>query len=309
MPALVLLLPLLLLLCLPFALAAFALVPAAAAIPLAPPSVVQAYQQGVADYLDQIADDTTPGKPVPDIDWRQVLVVEAVRREQQLEGLTAADARRLAAKFVEKHTEKRETCDPGPTPDSPPNCTTETITWYEALPFDEVLTRLGFDEIQREWAYTMLRTDLNLLSDVGTDCVPPGWQPRPRPGWLWPIPASTTITSCFGPRIDPVELVDGTHYGLDVGAPHGTPVLAARDGLVTYAGWDGNYGQVVRIAHSDGTLTVYAHLSQIRVTRGQRVTAGTLIGNVGSTGKSTGPHLHFEVRSGGRPLDPLTYYR
>lgn len=114
-------------------------------------------------------------------------------------------------------------------------------------------------------------------------------------------PISAPIGDGFGPRGNVF------HPGLDFPAPFGTPVYAARSGRVTWAGWStGGYGNLVSIAHGGGVRTMYAHLSAVLVTRGQAVSTGTLVGRVGSTGFSTGPHLHFEVRLRGAALDPLT---
>ena len=97
------------------------------------------------------------------------------------------------------------------------------------------------------------------------------------------------------------------HNGIDFAAPYGTPVYASAGGTVTVSGWYGDYGYCVIIRHPDGSETVYAHNSQNRVSRGQTVAQGQLIAKVGSTGNSTGNHLHFEIRSGGSFLNPLTY--
>jgi murein DD-endopeptidase MepM/ murein hydrolase activator NlpD len=114
-------------------------------------------------------------------------------------------------------------------------------------------------------------------------------------------PVSAGSTDGFGPRDNKF------HPGIDFPAPTGTAVFAARSGRVTWAGWwPGGYGNLVSVAHGYGLRTMYAHLSSITVRRGQRVATGTLVGRVGSTGLSTGPHLHFELRLRGAALDPAT---
>jgi murein DD-endopeptidase MepM/ murein hydrolase activator NlpD len=114
-------------------------------------------------------------------------------------------------------------------------------------------------------------------------------------------PISAHITDPFGPRGNKF------HPGVDFPAAAGTAVFAARSGRVTWAGWwAGGYGNLVSVAHGNGVRTMYAHLSSIAVRRGQRVATGTLLGRVGSTGLSTGPHLHFELRLRGAALDPTT---
>ena len=127
----------------------------------------------------------------------------------------------------------------------------------------------------------------------------------PDDGFRWPLAIAPRITSRFGWRAVSVA-GNRYHQGLDLGAPTGTPVLAARDGVVHRTGWIGAYGYAVYLRHEDGFETRYAHLSRIDVATGARVGRGDRIGAVGTTGASTGPHLHFEVRRDGRALDPLT---
>ena len=118
-------------------------------------------------------------------------------------------------------------------------------------------------------------------------------------GFTWPT--SGQITSGFGPRWGRM------HQGLDIAAPTGRPITAAKSGTVIVAGWSGGYGQLVVIDHGGGLATAYAHQSRIAVRTGDPVTQGGLVGFVGSTGHSTGPHLHFEVRVNGAARDPLPY--
>lgn len=96
------------------------------------------------------------------------------------------------------------------------------------------------------------------------------------------------------------------HTGVDIAAPKGTPIYASEEGVVTLAGWSGSYGRCVLIDHENGVVTRYAHQSKIIVKVGQRVEQGQIIGYVGSTGRSTGPHLHFEIIENGRTVNPTT---
>lgn len=119
-------------------------------------------------------------------------------------------------------------------------------------------------------------------------------------GWMWPLRGR--VTSLFGMRWG-----NDFHPGIDIGAPTGATVVAARGGLVVSAGWDGGYGLSVVIDHGGGVRTRYAHGSSLLVRSGQRVEQGQPVLRVGSTGFSTGPHLHFEILIGGRAVDPLRY--
>jgi murein DD-endopeptidase MepM/ murein hydrolase activator NlpD len=132
--------------------------------------------------------------------------------------------------------------------------------------------------------------------------------PERAPGQLaWPV--TGTITSPFGMRPNPFGGGAEFHQGLDIAAPMGTTVTAAASGQIISAGWYGGYGNYILIDHGGGMSTGYGHLSQIFVSSGQQVQRGQAIGAVGSTGMSTGPHLHFEVRISGKPTDPAAYLR
>jgi murein DD-endopeptidase MepM/ murein hydrolase activator NlpD len=120
-------------------------------------------------------------------------------------------------------------------------------------------------------------------------------------------PVRGILTSGFGTRSDPMTHGPGLHQGVDIAAAAGQPVYAAADGLVLLAATTGGYGEAIYLAHGFGLSTRYGHLSEIDVRPGQRVHRGDLIGRVGSTGRSTGSHLHYEVRLDGNPVNPLAY--
>jgi murein DD-endopeptidase MepM/ murein hydrolase activator NlpD len=119
------------------------------------------------------------------------------------------------------------------------------------------------------------------------------------------LPAAGRITSYFGTRVHPILRFARFHAGVDIGAGWGAPIIAAGDGQVVGAGWAGGYGRQVRIAHGGGTVSTYSHMSDYAVVPGAYVRRGQVIGYVGSSGFSTGPHLHFEVRQGGVAVNPL----
>ena len=128
-------------------------------------------------------------------------------------------------------------------------------------------------------------------------------------GFIWPVHGM--VTSPFGYRVHPIFHSRIFHSGLDIAAPYGTPVRASNSGRVLYSGWYGGYGKVVIIDHGryNGvpTSTLYGHLSSYSVSAGDYVTRGQVVANEGTTGYSTGPHVHFEVRTNGQPSNPLSY--
>jgi murein DD-endopeptidase MepM/ murein hydrolase activator NlpD len=126
--------------------------------------------------------------------------------------------------------------------------------------------------------------------------------------YIWPTdPICKRISSGFGSRFHPVLKKYRYHSGLDIGAPKGTPIVATDNGVVIFSGFKGGYGKAVMIDHGLGYSSVYGHASVLLVTNGQEVTQGQRIALVGSTGLSTGPHLHFEIRKNGVPQNPLKY--
>ncbi|MBQ3626424.1 MAG: peptidoglycan DD-metalloendopeptidase family protein [Synergistaceae bacterium] len=123
----------------------------------------------------------------------------------------------------------------------------------------------------------------------------------------WPVRGQ--VTSKFGNRVHPMFKTKSNHSGIDIAAPSGTPVKAAASGEVLYVGWMRGYGQVIILDHGRNITTVYAHLSSTRVSDGQVIRAGSVIGGVGKTGNATGYHLHFEVRVNGKIQNPLSYLK
>jgi murein DD-endopeptidase MepM/ murein hydrolase activator NlpD len=172
---------------------------------------------------------------------------------------------------------------------------------------ESVLDQLRDRKAEFQGQIAALQTESSAISQllqgiqVGQIVIPPG------SGRLaTPVPGAR-ITSTFGPRTHPIFGDVRTHTGVDFGVGSGTPIRAAGDGTVVYAGPRGGYGNTTIIDHGSSLATLYAHQSNIHVSVGQRVSRGQVIGAVGSTGYSTGPHLHFEVRVNGTPVDPLPY--
>lgn len=122
---------------------------------------------------------------------------------------------------------------------------------------------------------------------------------------IWPVYG--TITSGFGWRSSPLESSSELHQGLDIAVGTGTPVVATADGKVVLSGWGGGYGNLVKIDHGNGLETLYGHNDKVAVTVGQEVKKGQIISYAGSTGNSTGPHVHYEIRKNGTAVDPMAY--
>jgi len=140
---------------------------------------------------------------------------------------------------------------------------------------------------------------------IAAGLPPPAERPEGGPvAFAWPVRGP--ITSPFGMRTDPVTGRYQLHSGIDIGAGYGVPIQASADGIVIYAGWYGGYGNAIIIDHSSGLSTLYAHCSAMYVSDHQWIQRGQVIGAVGATGWATGPHLHFEIRVNGVPVDPLS---
>jgi len=124
----------------------------------------------------------------------------------------------------------------------------------------------------------------------------------------WPVPSSQKLSSPFGNRINPINKKPEHHKGIDIGASYGANIIAAEGGTVISSEWSGGYGNTVIIFHGNGLSTLYAHCSSVLVAKGAAVTKGQVIAKIGSTGYSTGPHLHFEVRLNGVAQNPIPTY-
>lgn len=130
--------------------------------------------------------------------------------------------------------------------------------------------------------------------------------PIPRSAGAYIYPVNGPVTSNYGYRVHPIRGTTRLHTGMDFGVGYGVPILAADNGVVIHSGWYGGYGNTVIVDHGGGFTTLYAHASSLHVSHGQVVKQGQMVSKVGSTGMSTGPHLHFEVRYNGNPINPLS---
>jgi murein DD-endopeptidase MepM/ murein hydrolase activator NlpD len=151
-------------------------------------------------------------------------------------------------------------------------------------------------------------SDYNFLQTASFSTLyrnyPKQWQTHVRPS-LWPVEGR--IMSPFGIRTDPFSGEGAIHTGVDLSAPMGTPVRAVADGIIVNAGWSSGYGRLVIIDHGNGLETYYGHLSAFEVVPGQEVRRGDIIAKSGASGRATSPHLHYEVRIGGTPVNPYKF--
>jgi len=165
-------------------------------------------------------------------------------------------------------------------------------------------------ESQKE-TYEKMLDDLEEQSKIIADAIrklqSAGGQ---RPGrLLWPTPGYSRITSPYGMRLHPILKTNRFHTGIDIAAPYGSNVISTANGKVIFAGWQGGYGNTIIVDHGGGMSTLHAHLSKFLVKAGDNVKANQPIGKIGTSGWSTGPHLHFEVRINGDHVSPMPYLR
>ena len=158
----------------------------------------------------------------------------------------------------------------------------------------------------KEWKALPVVADKPAASLMAWDVVKPSTGGAPPSGG--PL-ASMRLSSSFGLRLHPILGGYRAHKGIDLAASAGSPIYATADGIVSRADWAGGYGLTVQLRHPGGVETRYAHMQRLAVTPGERVRKGETIGYVGSTGRSTGPHLHYEVLVGGRAVNPLAYLK
>ena len=266
-------------------------------------AVFSAKVTGAEDGTQVASLDDTQVQQMRDIMWEMNAVSSSTRTESHEVEVTEVDE-------DGKETTRTETV-------------TETILEISLThkTAEEMAQQYNFNARQNEYLALMSEPEnQNLWAELLGGFNSGGGQiMNPNTDWegtgifQWPLPQSYTITSWFGYREDPFTGEIAYHSGTDIGAPGGTPILTAADGTVTIANaidtWGGGYGYYIKINHNDTFDTLYAHCSSICVTVGQEVKQGEVIGYVGTTGNSTGNHLHFEVWQNGERTDALGYFK
>lgn len=230
------------------------------------------------------------------VPWKELVAIDAVRFQQDFSKASKPSIRELAKRFLKK-VERRDKDG-------------NVIVYYVLKPLEVVVAEmiasgeLVEGDLERIQNYLRLPWD----SAAETPELPGGYIPIPGgAGLVFPVVGQWHVSDVFRDRFNPVTGHREKHKGIDLASPEGTPVVAAKPGRVTVAKFNGSAGNEVKIDHGDGTVTRYLHLYSFSVHSGQTVEAGEPIARVGSTGQSTGPHLHFELYIRGTPVDPAPY--
>lgn len=169
------------------------------------------------------------------------------------------------------------------------------VDWHQTLNAKAAATTTGLT-LSQQTESGPVQENINIAGSMDTLAATPS---------IWPV--SGAVTSGFGWRNSPWGDGRELHPGIDIAAGMGTPVVATADGEVEKAGWSGGYGNIVQINHGNGIETIYGHNSKIAVSAGQAVKKGQVVAYAGSTGRSTGPHVHYEVRVNGTAVDPIKF--
>ena len=266
-------------------------------------AVFSAKVTGAEDGTQVASLDDTQVQQMRDIMWEMNAVSSSTRTESHEVEVTEVDEDGNETTHTETVTE-----------------TILEITIKHKTP-EEMARQYNFNSRQNEYLALMSEPEnQSLWAELLGGYTSGGGQiVNPDADWIgtgifqWPLPQSYTITSWFGYREDPFTGEIAYHSGTDIAAPEGTPILAAADGTVTIANaidsWGGGYGYHIKVNHNDTFDTLYAHCSSICVTVGQEVKQGEVIGYVGTTGNSTGNHLHFEVWQNGERTDALGFFK
>lgn len=260
------------------------------------------YMQGKLSYLEVLLDSTSMSDFLTRLDFLKRLM----ENDAKLVKETAAERDELARKKRELEEKKEQVVSLKRATELKQNTLAARSQERE-----DTLKRLQADKAACERAIEQLEATSRQITQMiqqyqsRTNNSSNSSTPKGNGSMIWP--ASGPITSGFGGREHPITGVYKQHTGIDIGASYGSSVVAADGGTVIYAGWMSGYGNTVILDHGGGISTLYGHMSSIAVSSGSGVSQGQVIGKVGSTGYSTGPHLHFEVRINGNPTNPLAY--
>jgi len=261
--------------------------------------LVAVYKSGSTTYLDVLLNSKSITDFISRYHWIGEIaeydnrLLKTIEREKQriVEIKVQVDEKNQNLKIIQENQEK--------TLIALENSKTIKNSYLNLLTEEEQAIQTKIEEYQVQMNNLDSQILFLTLGDLGLDYV--GGE------FMWPSPGYTTITSPFGTRFHPVLHVYRTHYGIDIGSPMGAHIVAANSGVVTTASYLSAYGKSVIIDHGGGVSTIYAHGSELLVNVGEEVNKGDLIMKAGSTGLSTGPHLHFGISVNGKYVDPMPY--
>lgn len=235
------------------------------------------------------------------IPWKELVAIDAVRYKQDFSKVSVSTATKLADRFILEVKTKDEEGN--------------IIVYYVIKSLETVVAEMIANGELVEGDLELIKRYLLFPWEAGAEGEPgqipglPGdYVPLPGGGGLvFPIVGQWVVSDHFKERKNPVTGKWENHRGIDLASPEGTPIVAAKSGRVVIAGFNEKAGNTVKIDHGDGTATRYLHMNSFTVREGQEVEAGAFIGTVGSTGQSTGAHLHFELHINGKAVNPARY--
>lgn len=299
----------------------------------------QAISQLTSEYYSsltamklQYTYDTVEMKGDTSINWKDVLAIYAVKYTNNADGFDVVTLNDKKLEYLEKLMKEMNPCTGVVTVKAKPVVTVVTdekgnqskkTTYVKQKVLTITSVHISakaqaeiekFDDEQKKQLNELLSSDYDdlwseIIGSTG-EILTPGGSYVGTNIFAWPLSVQGTITSRFGTRADPITGVVKTHGGTDIAAATGTPILAAADGVVEYAGYnEGGYGFYVKIRHNTTYETLYGHCSVLHVTTGQSVKQGQMIAEVGSTGHSTGPHCHYEVIQNGVRVNGMNFYK
>lgn len=261
--------------------------------------IVALYEMGETTYLDVLLSS----KSITDFISNYYIIGEIAQADSDL--LNTIEREKIKIEQIKEQIDKKnedlkaEKTNQEKTLIALENAKTIKNSYVNNLTQEEQEIKTKIDEYQSKLNSLDSKILILTTGELGEDYI--GGE------FLWPAPGYKTITSPFGTRLHPILKVYRTHYGVDIGAPKGAYVVAANSGVVTTASYLSSYGNAVIIDHGGGVSTLYAHGSELLTTVGTQVNKGDIIMKVGSTGLSTGPHLHFGVTVNGKYVDPMPY--
>lgn len=238
--------------------------------------------------------------------WREIIAMDSAILNQNFKKVKVNEVKKLANKFVVRDVRYEGAGD------SKVAIITITTRDFETV-LNEIVDdneKLLKDEEDILLAINIYETLMNIDGDGDYNYVVGEIFPSETNGELaWPVPGNTRISSYFVERVHPIFGYKHKHTGIDIPAPIGNPVIAANDGIVVESRLMGGYGNAIKIDHGDGVVTLYGHNSKLIAKKGEKVKRGQVIAQIGSTGNSTGPHCHFEVRVNGTYVNPLSWVK